>query len=298
MASAFSARQLPARLAIRQPRVCSVNISKRTLQSTAISQGQNTAYPLYPSVIQLLHEKGIPESEISKIPASGPKGRLLKGDVLAYLGAIASDYPSIQASRLQKLAHLDLSNIKLAPPPPPAQPAAPVVEKEVPAPPLTASVAVSVSLGAVLSVQQKIKETLGTTVPLSTFLVRATDLANDALPRSSTEKPTVDELFDEILGAEPINFSRGDYFPELNKLDPSEVTPAKKKPVAEDIIDILAGKTVKKTARKLPAAQSPSNGSALNVFSLTVPVGEEKRARTFLERVKDLLQVDPGRLVL
>jgi hypothetical protein len=36
----------------------------------------------------------------------------------------------------------------------------------------------------------------------------------------------------------------------------------------------------------------------LNVFSVTVPVGEEKRARTFLERVKTVLQIEPGKLVL
>jgi len=34
------------------------------------------------------------------------------------------------------------------------------------------------------------------------------------------------------------------------------------------------------------------------MFSLTVPKGDEKRARTFLERVKTVLQVEPGKLVL
>lgn len=45
-------------------------------------------------------------------------------------------------------------------------------------------------------------------------------------------------------------------------------------------------------------AASASIGGAMNVFSVTVPMGEERRARTFLERVKTVLQVEPGRLVL
>lgn len=41
-----------------------------------------------------------------------------------------------------------------------------------------------------------------------------------------------------------------------------------------------------------------SSTSALNVFSVRVPKGEEKRARVFLERVKTVLQIEPGRLIL
>ena len=271
------------------------------LQSTSVVQTQNPAYPLYPSVAHLLHEKDVPESEVSKIPASGPKGRLLKGDVLAYLGTIAADYPSTQASQLQKLSHLDLSNIKIAPPAPaPApEPQPDIVEKAAaPTPPPMASIAVSISLAAVLSAQKKLEETLGVTVPLSTFLARATDLANDELPRSSREKPTADELFDQILGAEPIKSSRGDYFPELNKAGDTGPVTSKKAPVGADIIDILSAKTNKRPSQKSPSGKSQSDGSAVNIFSLTVPVGDENRARTFLERVKDLLQIQPGRLVL
>ncbi|KAE8321751.1 hypothetical protein BDV39DRAFT_197338 [Aspergillus sergii] len=291
MASSFTVRQIPAVLARRQPRVLGTT---RRLASSSAVQTQNPAYPLYPSVIQLLHEKGIPDSEVSKIPASGPKGRLLKGDVLAYLGSIPADYPATQQARFDKLAHLDLSNIKIAEPPKPAEPQ-PVVEELVARPPPTTSVAVSISLATVLSVQKKIQETLGVNVPLATFLARATDLANDDLPRSSRQKQSADELFDEVLGAKPIQTSRGDYVPELNAVEvPSAVQPAK--PVKEDIIDILSGKVSKAVPR--PSVVEAPAGSAANVFSLTVPVEEEKRARVFLDRVKALLTVEPGRLVL
>lgn len=222
--------------------------------------------------------------------------------MLAYLGAIAADYPSSQAALLEKLSHLDLSNIKIAAPAPAPAPE-PEKTKEEPAPapkaePATTSVATSISLAAVLSAQNKIKENLGTTIPLSTFLACATDLANYELPRSKTEKRSAGELFDEILGAPAVNTSRGDYIPELNALEAEGPTKKSAQPAQGDIVDVLSGnKTAAKKAASGSAEQPPA-GSAANVFSLTVPVGDEKRARAFLEKVKTLLQGDPGRLVL
>ncbi|KAJ5153366.1 uncharacterized protein N7482_009844 [Penicillium canariense] len=292
MAARIPISQVPVMFARRQPKVFHAT---RRLQSSSAPQTQNPAYPLYPSVSQLLHEKNVPESEVPKIPASGPKGRLLKGDVLAYLGQIAAEYPATQAATLAKLAHLDLSNIKIVAAAP--KPAAPAAEekKEVVAQPLPmASIAISVSLAAVLSAQKKIQESLGVTVPLSRFLAIATDLANDDLPRSKSEKPTSDELFEEVLGAEPVNTSRGDYIPELNTFKASGAR--QPKPVHEDIIDILSAKPGKKAVASTVSAVD--GGAAQNVFSLTVPAGEELRAKAFLERIKTLLQVEPARLVL
>jgi hypothetical protein len=266
------------------------------LQSSSAPQTQNPAYPLYPSVTQLLHEKGIPVSDASKIPASGPKGRLLKGDVLAYLGQIANDYPASQAATLAKLQVLDLSNIKIAAPAP--KPAAEPKQEEVVAakPPPMASVAITISLAAVLSAQRKLQESLGVTVPLSRFLAIATDLANDDLPRAKNFKPSADELFDEILGAEPVLSSRGDYIPELNAFEAYEAP--RSEPVAEDIIDILSAKPGKKVSAAAEPAFEDDAAGAANVFSLTVPAGEEVRAKAFLERIKALLQVEPARLVI
>ncbi|PYH47941.1 putative pyruvate dehydrogenase complex component Pdx1 [Aspergillus saccharolyticus JOP 1030-1] len=304
MASNFPLRRLPAAFARGQPRV--ISISKR-LNSTSAVQYQNPAYPLYPSVSTLLHEKGIPETEISKIPATGPKGRLLKGDVLAYLGQIPAEYPSTQAARIAQLGHLDLSNIKIAAAAPPAEPvpAAAVEAPVVSRPPPTTRVAVPISLAAVLHAQQRLQKKLEITVPLSTFLERATELANEDLPRSVREKLSADELFDEVvLGAEPARTSRGQYFPEFNVEEEQEVVAAPVKSVKEDIIDFLAGgkaaakKVVSSVAPASPAVGGAAAGGADNVFSLTVPVGDEKRAQVFLDRVKSLLTVEPGRLVL
>ncbi|KAJ5396612.1 hypothetical protein N7509_004725 [Penicillium cosmopolitanum] len=283
MVARISASQVPAMFARRQPRVLQ---TARRLQSSSAPQTQNPAYPLYPSVAQLLHEKSIPVSDASKIPASGPKGRLLKGDVLAYLGQIANDYPASQAATLAKLQ-------------PPKPVAAEPKQEEVVAakPPPMASVAITISLAAVLSAQRKLQDSLGVTVPLSRFLAIATDLANDDLPRAKNFKPSADELFDEILGSEPILSSRGDYIPELNAFEAYEAS--RSEPVVEDLIDILSAKPGKKAASAIaePAFEDEAAGAA-NVFSLTVPAGEEVRARAFLERIKALLQVEPARLVI
>ncbi|KAJ5781055.1 hypothetical protein N7457_006215 [Penicillium paradoxum] len=289
MAAKLTVGQVPAMFARRQQQVFSVG---RRLQSTS-STTHNPAYPLYPSVAQLLREKGIPQSDVSKIPASGPKGRLLKGDVLAYIGKIPAEYPSTQAATLAKLSHLDLSNIKIAPAPAPAAPAA-VEEEAVAAPIPMASVAISISLAAVLSAQKKLQDNLGVTVPLSRFLAVATDLANDDLPRLASFKPSADELFNEVLGAEPIYTSRGDYIPELNAVEAPKTL--RSKPVTEDLIDFLSSNSSKKSVRAAPVESE--SGVASNVFSLTVPANEEVRAREFLERIKTLLSIEPARLVL
>lgn len=271
------------------------------LASTSSTQTQNPAYPLYPSVVQLLHEKGVPESEISKIPASGPKGRLLKGDILAYLGTIPADYPSTQASRIEKLAHLDLSNIKIAPAPIPKTEEPKPSAKAAPTPPPMVSVALSIPLSTVLYAQRKIQKSLGITVPLSEFLVRATDLANESLPRSKGEQLSAEELFDEVLGANPITTSHGDYIPDLNAVEMAQVEEAEANPVQEDLLDFLGGNVSRKSSASPSRMEAPvrdGRSTAENVFSLTVPVGEERRARAFLDRVESLLTVEPGRLVL
>ncbi|KAH8694131.1 putative pyruvate dehydrogenase complex component Pdx1 [Talaromyces proteolyticus] len=291
MASILSFRQVPLGIARRQ-----VKVNYIAKPNTA-SQTQSSAYPLYPSVAQLLHQKGVPDSEVSKIPATGPKGRLLKGDVLAYLGTIKADYPAEQAARLAKMAHLDLSNIKIAAPPAPPKPA---VEESLPELPSDISVAASISLKSVLSTQKRIQETIGVTIPLSTFIARATDLANDDLPRSSLSQPSASELFDEVLGTAPIKFTRGSYIPEINAVPMEEFETYEDDVFVEeeDIIDILAGNTTSAPKRTAALPEKGPLPAALNVFSVTVPAGEEQRARTFLDRLNTILTADPGRLVL
>lgn len=276
--------------------------------------GQNTKYPLYPAVTALIHGNHIPESDIPKIPATGPNGRLLKGDVLSYLGRIQADYSSTQSMRIEHLAHMDLSNIKIAPPAEKKPEPTPAV---VPLPnvPAATSISLPISLSEVLKVQKRIQDTLSVSIPLSTFLARAVDIANDDLTRSKGAEPSSNDLFNAVLGLDSIaTTSRGGYIPQIAALPSATAafTAAAPSPKTTrtsivrktpDIIDILTGKASTQPTRK--SAGVPTGGiaarastGAMNVFSVTVPIGEETRARTFLERVKTVLQVEPGRLVL
>lgn len=82
--------------------------------ASASTRFANPNQVLFPSVELLLYENNISKDEaFSKIPATGPHGRLLKGDVLAYLGKISPSENTILAEYLEKKSHLDLSNIEL-----------------------------------------------------------------------------------------------------------------------------------------------------------------------------------------
>ena len=276
-------------------------------KAAGASQGQKSGqkaapqkYPLYPSVEHLIKSNGLDHSAIAEMTPTGPQGRLLKGDVLVYLGRVAAERPAEIASRFEHNSHLDLSNIKIAKPAAPAPTAAKAASPKASVP-QDLQVSLSVSLANAIAVQKKVQENLGTFLPLSTFIARAADLANDELPLPSGYKPTADELFNQVLGLDRVNakVSRGYYLPQIAALPPSSFTGVAPKPkaAAADIIDILAGRSAKKSpARQAPVFPGVSTG--VNTFSLTVPKGEEKRAQIFLAKMKTVLEQDPGRLVL
>ncbi|KAK2801361.1 hypothetical protein FQN50_007746 [Emmonsiellopsis sp. PD_5] len=287
---------------------CRVNSysSIRYLQTSSATQGQTLSYPLYPSVAQLLHEKGIPDSEISKIPASGPKGRLLKGDVLSYIGAISPDYSSNLSAQIAKLAHLDLSNIKIKPA------AVPAPEQAQPTPPPPAAqepteteLALPISLSSVLKIQNRIQKKLGVTIPLSTFVARATDVANQDLPASKSRTQSADALFDEILGInQPSPPSHGNFIPEI--IAPESYTSSQSvssQAVDEaDIIDILTGKAPTSPSPKhsrpaIDGSPLDTEDFATNLFSIRVPVADKLRGETFLARMQEVLQDEPDSLI-
>jgi hypothetical protein len=260
-------------------------------------------YPLLPSVEHLLHENGLDESAVEKMTPSGPNGRLLKGDVLAFLGSVSSSYPAELSAKIGKLSHLDLSNIKIAAPPPPPNPAAasiPEPESVV----QSSEVALPISMAAVIEVQKRVQSTLGVLIPLSTFIARATDVANDDLPRSKFAKESADELFNQVLGLHKVSSPgvRGNFMPQIIALPPTAVatmpraSPAPSKKV--DILDILSGKKPASKAQRSLATSLPGLAATTNIFSVTVAKGDEKRARVFLERVKSVLEEEPGRLIL
>jgi hypothetical protein len=269
---------------------------------------QNPKYPMYPSVIALIHENHISDADVAKIPATGPSNRLLKGDVLAYLGTIDADYSKQQSERIEHASHMDLRNIKILAPEKKAE--KPTTLKDAaPELPVETLIQLPISLSEVLKLQKRIQDTLQISLPLSTFLARAVDFANEDLPVSKS-KPTADDLFDAVLGLDQIpraavKVSRGQYLPSITPAPagaPLRAQPIRK-PREVDIIDALTGRAgplnQNPTARavgKMIAAGGTAG--AVNVFTLIVPAGEAKRARIFLERMKTVLQVEPGKLVL
>lgn len=266
------------------------------------STGGNAApqkYPLYPSVEHLVKQHKLDEAAISEITPTGPQGRLLKGDVLAYVGTITQSRPADIKKRFDHNSHLDLSNIRIAKPavaPKAEQAAAPEV-----AVPEDVLVTTTVSLEAVTELQQKVKATLGTLLPLSTFVARAAELANDELPVASNYKPSADQLFNQILGLTKINtrVSRGFYVPQITALPKrpfAGLVPKSMMPKKVDIIDFLAPKAQKSAPKALVG--TPGISTAGNRFSLTVPKPEERRAQIFLVKLKTVLEKEPGRLVL
>ncbi|KAK3692567.1 hypothetical protein B0T22DRAFT_17615 [Podospora appendiculata] len=255
-------------------------------------------YPLYPSVVHLFKVNGLDESVVREITPTGPNGRLLKGDVLAYLGQINAKTPADVESRFEHASHLDLSNIKVAKAPEAKKPEK--VAAPAPAPPQDSRVTVPISLAAVLEVQKKIHKTLGVFLPLSTFIARATDLANDELPLPAGTQPTADELFNQVLGLDKIGpkGSRGSYSPQVAALPPTSFLGSRPAAKKADIFDILAAPRHAATPKPASAAGPSASTTGPNVFSVLVPKKEEKRAQVFLERVKLVLEKDPGRLVL
>ena len=276
------------------------SISSRNPLRTGQEGRSATIFSCLPSVEHLIHENGLDASAIEKMTPSGPNNRLLKGDVLAYLGSIKSSYPAELSAKIAKLSHLDLSNIKVAAQAPkPAAKAAPAPEEI----PQDVDVAIPISMKAVLEVQKRIQSSLGVFMPLSTFIARATDVANDDLPRSKDYKPTADELFNQVLGLDKVtsaNGTRGSFLPQIMALPgASPIASLARAPAQKvDVIDILSGRT-RSTASNLASAKPvPGLSSSVNVFSVKVPKGDEKRANAFLQRVKMVLEGEPGRLVL
>lgn len=266
--------------------------------SKSTGKAQKQKYPLYPSVQHLLKVNGLPKEEADKIPATGPNGRLLKGDVLAYIGSIEGSYASELAERIHKLAHLDLSNIKVAAPKEkPAEKSAPAAEAPAVVEEPEVNVSMPISLQAAKDFQTHLEKTVGVNVPVSELISRAVLLANEDLPRSQVAKPTSDELFNAVLGQPISKFSRGNFQPEIwqQAVTVSSAPRAAgfKKP---DILDILAGKKASRGSVVGGRAERPVGLE--NVFSVSVPKGDQYRGRVFLERVKTVLEDQPGQLVI
>lgn len=287
-----------------EPAPSSGNSSSKQQKTAQGGQSYQQKYPLMPSVEHLVKANGISEGDVTKIKPTGPSGRLLKGDVLAYIGTINAETPAAISARFEHLAHLDLSNIKVAQKKSAPAPKADTTASSAPVEALPLEINVPVSLAKVTQVQKKIQDTLGVFLPLSTFISRAAEVANDALPRAQQE-PTASELFDAVLGLDKVKAAkgaRGIYLPQVSAIPAGATYKPKGTPtlhVKHDIIDELASRPPQPPPSNMVTIDTvPGLSSGGNVFTLTVPKAEEERAYVFLQRCKFILEDEPGRLVL
>jgi len=260
----------------------------------------NTKYPHFPSVIQLLHEHGISQDEHNKIPASGPNGRLLKGDVLAYIGQIETSYAANQSKRIQELGHLDLNDIEVVPAAAEPQPKTDKRSVQQPSVPSCTEVSLPVSLAAVQSVRDRIQRVLGIDMSVETFIARATQVCNEGLPRSKNSTLDTDELFDAVLGLnKATNHASGPILiPQIQSKVFGRSRPTASALSSPDIIDELTSSTRSAAGKMNKATPNAVHGPDFSLFSVSVPSGDERRAQIFLQRLKTALQVEPNKLVL
>ncbi|KAL6949730.1 hypothetical protein ACO0QE_000387 [Hanseniaspora vineae] len=163
--------------------------------STGLYTKADPSQTLYPSVANLLHANNISTGfALEEIPASGPKGKILKGDVLAYLGKITKDNLSKVTEYINKGTVLDLSNIELRKPQPAAADAA--AQKAVKPEPVV------------------LRETF--VLPLLETTVSESDLEyvvgkkiDELVAKAHTKKPVksqyYDSLFEDLIAVEPFS---------------------------------------------------------------------------------------------
>jgi hypothetical protein len=273
-----------------------------TVEASASRKHPQTARPQNPSpsVMNLFRANGISKDDGDKIAGTGPKGRLLKGDILAYLGKIDKSAPGELEAKLEKLEKLDLSNIKIAPSKKPAPVAAKKALPPAAAAPKESEVNLSVNFAEVSRVQEKMQKTLGVHLPLSTFLSKATAAANAALPPKKLP-PSADELFNDILGLPnaPRRASKGSFAPVISPLPSKGIASVEVGRSEPDIYDVLTSSaSVRVEAKKVGGPREGIIAGGENLLTLKVPSAEEERAKVFLGRVKGLLEQKPGELVL
>jgi e3 binding domain len=290
---------------LRAPPAPEPSSSQETSTETrTLARPQPQKYPLYPSVAALLHTHNL---SVDQIPASGPNGRLLKGDVLAYLKEIPSAYPQELSERLAKLTHLDLSNIKVAAAPPtkPSEQAGAsagvdtkqekAVKEEKKALREPRVISRVVSLSALRAAQLRTQEAMGVAPPpLNQLVVRAFLLANQGLPAAHSASSSAEELFDALVGSSRSTQQRKTKCDFVPTVVDAPVLTSRTPGRSADLFDEIVG-AKRATPRKVrTVVPSPDT----KILSLNVEnEADEKRASLFLEKVKFCVENEPARLM-
>ena len=272
-----------------------------TRRQTYHSRSQPKNCFSYPSVQRLLREQGI-SHDTANIPATGPNGSLLKGDVLAYLGRVKQGYLSAQSQRLENLSHLDVRHTKYVHVKPvldtdnleandtdsfskDKKPQRSIVEVTIP-----------ISLNAVYNCQNLIRQSLEVNVPLSSFITRASVIANEESSKQASLSSKKDTIFDAIIGQE----QTGRQFRFVPSMKSSTSMHAMKTENHEvDSLDFLTARlpTPKALGRRTRDRLEKVTSKA-DIFSVKVATGKRYPASIFLNKFKSLLELEPGQLIL
>ena len=148
-----------------------------------------------PAVASLLKQFNI--SDASQITATGPKGRLLKADVLVHAQKIQASTSRAIQEAYTKRTKMDLSNIKLAPPPPhKVKKETPVVEEV-----KVVELKRTVSLQHLVLFSERVSEDNAIDITVEELAAKAAARALNDVPQFGlAPKKKADVAFDEILG--------------------------------------------------------------------------------------------------
>ncbi|KAG7193249.1 pyridoxine biosynthesis protein [Scheffersomyces spartinae] len=263
--------------------------------SSEVFSSANPNQKLLPSVELLLHENGInAEDALSKIPASGPKGRILKGDVLAYLGKIANESIEQVTAFIKEREHLDLNNIVLAEPKKktegePSKPKKANKSEKPPAPKNIVKFELTVALDSEVSpntFQHAFNRTLSATVH-DTYAAKFPQYQNSP---SAVGTLTANEIFDELL-APSVSKSRFNVSVPKFTFHESKTAPSSTSSPSRTRSDSLFDELVGFTPSPSPLSQMVATTVVPSVdvtFELTLNLGVND-ARTFASHFELLL---------
>ena len=275
-----------------EPKAAPKAESSKTAASSSNGTSANTSQTFFPSVATLLQENSIsPEEAFAKIKATGPNGRILKGDVLAYLGKISQESLDKVTSYIKSHEKLDLSNIELRKEQPAAEQPATASSKATQAAaaaaearqPLVLSEQITLRVPVSVSYEQ-LAEAVRSYVKESTFLAHEEPLTNSA-------SDLYDPLFEELLVQEP----HKPRFKVTYNLVSVDDAPAASHHYHPDIFELLAGTNTSANSNTTNAAASPAQADARHEYVLNVSVAVDEslvdakeRAEFFVSRISSL----------
>lgn len=246
--------------------------------AAGISSKANESKLLTPAVQFLLHSNHISDADAyANIPATGPQGRILKGDVLAYLGKIDLAATTKVASYVKSKEHLDLSNIKIAPP----KDAEPAKKSAEPVKPVAPSNLVSMELSMDFDAEldrNAFKQLFGFALENAKRIAYATRFPNFSLSPISSGL-FEEDIFDDLLVA-PVSKSR------LEMVDVHfSFSGPKPSYEASDVFDELLGNTSKNII--------PSQSQSKSLVTVGLDIKFDNKlsdSKEFLARFQDALR--------